>query len=129
MIKKTIKYVDYNDKEQNETFYFNLTRMELTKLNAKYKGGFELAVKNAVDAGDEAAIIDILDNVIASSVGVKSEDGSSFIKTPEITNKFINSPAYEELLMEILEKEGAADAFFTGVCPRNIQEKINASKK
>ena len=32
MIKKTVKYVDFNGNENNETFYFNLTKAELTML-------------------------------------------------------------------------------------------------
>lgn len=32
MLKKTIKYVDYNDEEREEDFYFNLTKAELTQM-------------------------------------------------------------------------------------------------
>ena len=35
MLKKTIKYVDFNEEEVTEDFYFNLTTPEVTKMVAK----------------------------------------------------------------------------------------------
>ena len=32
MLKETITYIDFNDQERTEDFYFNLTRTELIRM-------------------------------------------------------------------------------------------------
>ena len=39
MLKKTIKYTDYNGEEQTEDFYFNLSKAELTEMELSTTGG------------------------------------------------------------------------------------------
>lgn len=41
MLKKTIKYEDYNGVERNEDFYFNLTKAELFQMGLGMEGGLE----------------------------------------------------------------------------------------
>ena len=57
MIKKTIKYYDYEGNERTDDFYFHLTQVELTKINSdpSLPGGLEESVARAsknTDAGD-----------------------------------------------------------------------------
>ena len=78
MLKKVITYTDYDGEERKETFWFNLSRTELVDIDMDHKGGF------------------------------KSEDGKRFIKSQQLTDEFIQSPAYDELFFELLS--GGADA-------------------
>ena len=41
MIKKTIKYVDFNGVERTEDHYFNLTKAEITEMQLGVKGGLD----------------------------------------------------------------------------------------
>lgn len=41
MIKKTISYTDYDGVDRKEDFYFNISKSELTKMNANVEGGLE----------------------------------------------------------------------------------------
>ena len=57
MLKKTIKYVDYNGKERNEDFYFNLSKAELTELQLSTEGDLSEMLKNIIATEDKPAIV------------------------------------------------------------------------
>ena len=64
--------------------------------------------------------------------GVKSEDGKRFVKSPALTDEFIQSPAYDELFFELLN--GGADAmaaFVNGVItiPEKERKKLLSAVK
>ena len=46
MLKKTIKYVDYNGIDQADECYFNLSKAELTEMEFSKTGGFENYITN-----------------------------------------------------------------------------------
>lgn len=115
MIKKIIKYKDYNGNECEETHYFNLSKMELTKIEVGYKNGMEEYIKEAIKTDDRAGIIELFDRLILDAYGIKSEDGKRFIKSPELREAFKQSAAYSELFMELVTDPKAAEAFMKGI--------------
>ena len=48
MVKKTIKYSDYNGNEREEDFYFNLSKVELLEMEMSTEGGLENKIKKIV---------------------------------------------------------------------------------
>lgn len=114
MIKKTVKYVDFNGKENEETFYFNLTRAELTKMELGKEGGMSNYIKEAVESGDNAKLVELFTNIILDSYGVKSEDGKRFVKNTTLREEFEQSAAFSEIFMEIATNPDAAEAFIKG---------------
>ena len=48
MISKTIKYVDYNGLEKEETFWFNMSRTDLMRMEASEEGGWEQRLRKTV---------------------------------------------------------------------------------
>lgn len=117
MLKKTIKYTDYDGVERSEDFYFNLTKAELTEMNLSVKGGLENLIKQIVAAQDTPEIIKIFKEIILKSYGQKSLDGKRFIKSPELTEEFTQTEAYSELFMELATNADAATAFINGIVP------------
>lgn len=115
MIKKSIKYVDFNGNENEETFYFNLTKAELTKMELGKKNGMSAYIKEAVESGDNASLLELFTNLILESFGVKSEDGKRFIKNAKIKEEFEQSAAFSELFMEVATNPDSAEAFVKGV--------------
>lgn len=115
MIKKTVKYVDFNGNENNETFYFNLTKAELTMLELSYKGGLSSYIEEAVKSGDNAKLIEVFNKLILESYGVKSEDGKRFVKNSEIKEEFKNSAAFSEIFMSIATNAEEAEVFVKGI--------------
>lgn len=118
MLKKTIKYTDFNGNENEETFYFNLNKAELSKMELGKKGGMSNYIKEAVECEDGAKMVALFDELILGSYGVKSEDGKRFIKSPQIREEFEQSPAYSEIFMEITNSAEAAEAFVKAVTNR-----------
>ena len=133
MLEKKIKYTDLRGHEREDTFMFHLNKSELLKLEMSVPGGFTAKINKMVDKEDAPEIVETFENFILSSYGAISEDGKSFIKNKELTDRFKNSEAYSELFMELISNPESAKAFVSGVIPVGInieeQEKLMAIDK
>lgn len=122
MLKKQITYVDYNGLERTETFYFNLTKTELMTMSLGTEGGLEEKIQKICDAKDMPTIIALFTEIVTKAYGVKSDDGKRLMKGKEISDAFMQSPAYDILFMEIIADEKKAADFIKAVLPK-IEEK------
>ena len=133
MLEKKIKDTDLRGHEREDTFMFHLNKSELLKLEMSVPGGFTAKINKMVDKEDAPEIVETFENFILSSCGEISEDGKSFIKNKELTDRFKNSEAYSELFMELISNPESAKAFVSGVIPVGInieeQEKLMAIDK
>ena len=133
MLEKKIKYTDLRGHEREDTFMFHLNKSELLKLEMSVPGGFTAKINKMVDKEDAPEIVETFENFILSSYGEISEDGKSFIKNKELTDRVKNSEAYSELFMELISNPESAKAFVSGVIPVGInieeQEKLMAIDK
>jgi len=136
MLKKTIKYEDYNGVERNEDFYFNLTKAELYQMELGVDGGFEEYIMKIIKAQDLKTIIDLFKKIILQSYGEKSADGKMFIKTTDdgisLANRFAQTEAFSELYMELATSDTAAADFIKGIMPKGIDisdAKLNETAK
>lgn len=127
MIKKTIKYTDYNGVEKVMPAYFNLNKIELTKMEAGATGGLEASMKRLIETEDLPSIIEVIEDIIQKSYGIKTADGN-FVKRKEDLEAFMSSPAYEELFMELATNTEAASEFFKGLLPSNLAKQVEAGK-
>ena len=64
MLKKNIKYTDYNGVERNEEFLFNLSKAELMEMEMSTQGGLAEMIQKVVDAQDAPAIIKVFKDII-----------------------------------------------------------------
>ena len=117
MIKKTITYVDYNDVERTEDFYFNLSRAELMEIEMSTSGGLVEMINRIVAAQDAPAIIKIFKDLILKAYGVKSLDGKRFEKSDKLRTEFEQTEAYSQLFMELSTDADAASKFVNGIMP------------
>ena len=120
MLKKTIKYTDYNGTDREETFYFNLTKAEIMEMEMGTVGGFAEMVQNIVNAQDTPSLIKIFKDLILRSYGEKSPDGRRIIKSDEISAAFAQTEAYSELFMELATDADKAAEFVNGIVPGDI---------
>jgi hypothetical protein len=127
MKKETIKYNDFNGNEREEDFYFNLTKAELMKMELGVKGGFAEAVKRIIAAQDQPALIEIFEDLIKKSYGVKTPDGRGFRKTKEDLDDFMATEAYSNLFMKLATDAQAASDFINGVVPADMAQQAAAS--
>ena len=115
MIKKTVKYNDFNGNQCEEVLYFHMSKPEMAKLEFGKKEGLSNYIKEAVESGDNAGLLEVFNQVILGSYGVKSEDGKRFTKTPALKEAFEQSPAYDAIFMEIATEPAKAEAFIKGI--------------
>lgn len=120
MIKKTITFEDYNGNQRTEDAYFNLTKTELVRMDVANVGGLHEYMQNAIDKKDAKSILEVFEMFVSKSYGIKTEDGLSFMKNPELTEKFMNSAAYDALLMELITNQDKAEAFLKGIVPKDL---------
>lgn len=124
MLKKKIKYTDFNGNVREEEFYFNLNKAELMEMELTVKGGFGETIKSIINAGDTPTIVNYFKQIILKSYGEKTVDGKSFMKTPEITKAFECSNAYSVLFMELSTNEEEAAKFINGVIPSDLADQV-----
>lgn len=120
MVQKKITYTDYDGNERTETFYFNLTKAEVTRMNFAREGGLLDYLQTIIDGKDVPAIMKAYETIITSSYGVKSPDGKKFIKSKELLDEFMATEAYSDLYMELLEDGVKAAEFVKGIMPKNM---------
>lgn len=129
MLKKTITYTDYDGMERTEDFWFNLSKTELTKLDAELPGGVLGVLRKIIDKKDRKALVDFIETLILRSYGEKTLDGKRFIKTPEMAEEFMQTPAYDELFMSILSDTDSQTSFINGVIPQSMAKEIEQTDK
>lgn len=123
MLKKTIKYTDYNGNERNEDFYFHLSKAELMEMEMGTTGGLAEMIKRIVAAQDAPAIMKIFKDLILKAYGVKSPDGKRFIKNQDLIDEFAQTEAYSQLFMELAIDANKAAEFVNGIMPGDIDTK------
>ena len=127
MLKKTIKYTDYNGEEQTEDFYFNLSKAELTEMELSTTGGYGEVLQGIVAAEEHTKLVPIIKDIIFKSYGEKSADGKRFIKSQELSTAFSQTEAYSELFMEIATDAELSAAFVNGIIPVDVKEQVEAA--
>lgn len=125
MLKKTIKYTDYNDVEREEEFYFNLSKAELMDMQMKEVGGLDALINRIIKTKDVPAVMEMFKELILKCYGEKSADGKRFIKSPELSKEFSETEAYSELYMELATDSKAASEFINGVIPQSLRKQLD----
>lgn len=125
MFTTTVTYKDFNDKQHTEQLYFHIMVTELVDLEFDTNfedGGLSTYIRNTMNEGDGRKIYALFKLLIVQSYGRRSEDGSEFIKSPEITKKFMASQAYDEFFMWLVLDPKNAEKFFLGIMPGRLSE-------
>lgn len=123
MLKKTIKYTDYNGVEREETFYFNLNKAELLQMELGTTGGLGESIKRLTETQDVPELMRLFKKFILQSYGIKSEDGRRFVKSEELSAEFEQTPAFEALYMELVTDDKAGADFMNGIVPKDVMLK------
>ena len=122
MLKETIKYVDFNDLEREEDFYFNLTKTELIRMEMNKGGSLTSILTKITKANDMPDIFEAMENLILKAYGEKSADGRRFDKSEEISKNFMHSLAYDKLFEKLTTDANYAYKFLMGILPSDLAE-------
>lgn len=124
MLKREITYLDFNDEEVTEIFYFNISKPELIELDVETTQGMSATINKIVEAKDNGALIREFKRIILLAYGQKSEDGKRFIKSDQLREEFSQTAAYQSLFMELATEDEAAVTFLTGVLPKDLSAQV-----
>lgn len=115
MRKETITYTDYNNVTRTEDFFFNLNEAELTALQYGVDGGMKEMLERIVKSNDNKQIMACFHELIAKSYGEKSPDGRRFIKSKELSEAFMQTEAYNELMLRFMTDANYSAEFINDV--------------
>ena len=124
MVKKTIKYKDFNEQEREETFYFHLSKANLIELEARKRGGLKTYLERISSEQDTEKIWEFLSDIVLMSYGKKSDDGSRHIKNAQLREEFQSSEAFSELVVGLLGDPAGAAEFINGLIPHDLREQV-----
>jgi len=127
VLKKTITFKDLDGNQVTEDFYFNLNQAEIAEMELSYDGGLSEYLQKIIAKEDGHAIITAFKDIVMKSVGRRSEDGRRFIKSPEITNDFLQTEAYSEMFMNLVTNAESAAEFIRGIVPQDMAKNVNIS--
>ena len=87
------------------------------------EGGFTDYIQRIVKAKDAPSLIKNFKEIVLKAYGEKSQDGRRFVKSPEISEAFSQTEAFNKLFMELVMDDGAAADFINGIIPDSLREK------
>lgn len=128
MLKKRIKYEDFDGNMREEDFYFNFTRSELAQLELSVNGGVQKMLDRMVQEQDVPKIAEWFKSIMLMAYGVKSEDGKRFIKSEAMAKSFSQTNAFDELYMEMLSDPAVNFSNFINAVIPKVAPPQNADK-
>ena len=123
MLKITRTYIDYDENERTEDFYFNLSKAELAEMELSEAGGLSKTIEKIIAEQDQKKIIEYFKSIILDSYGEKSPDGKRFIKSQELKEAFSQTEAYSDLFMELSSDAKTAINFVSNIIPKEYRDK------
>lgn len=142
MLKKLVKYTDYDGNHVEKEFCFNLSKIDCMDLNFEYEeyGGLKGYLKSLIDVGDpndpdriekipKKPLWEFLKKMIHASVGRQSSDRTRFEKSPAITAEFEQSNAYGEFVFGMLDDPDSIPGFLSSIMPDVDEAAIEKAKK
>lgn len=127
MYKTTVKYTDLNGDIHERELYFNLSKIEMLRLQASVDGGLDKRLESIVNSKNTRELLETFEWIIQESYGEKAEDGS-FVKTDEFGNRLVdgfrNTPYYDEFIVGFFDDPNLASDFVTGILPADQRQNV-----
>lgn len=123
MIKKELTYQNFDDETVTKTFYFNLMKTEIIRLEAAFPGGFSSHLEAAMKSEDNKTLVEFFETLIKLTVGRR--EGERLVKNDDIIAELVETNAYDTLFMELLENDKTAANFLINVLPKDLSADVS----
>ena len=127
MLRRPVKYTDYEGNPATTICYFHLNKFEWLELETYTKGGLIENLENAIETNNAKKTIDLLKKIILRAYGEKNPETGAFEKDDDRAIRFSKTEAFSELFYELAYDESKSREFFLGLIPPEVRE--NALKK
>lgn len=135
MIRKVIKYKDYDGEIVESEFYFNLSVAECTDLDFYYEeyGGLRAYLKNLLAGKDPDSIPkkpmwDFLKVVIEKAVAKRPSGKKFLVKNQDVHDEFFYTNAFSEFVNELLDTPDSIPNLMEGILPEIPKEDMDKVK-
>ena len=125
MIKKTVKFEDWDGTSRSEELCFHLSKkdvlQELSLIDRmeRFKAEVVDAPKRELTTPEKQEMVDLIKTFLRLSYG-QLIDGRSFRKSPEIWAEFEGTMAFETYFWLLFTDENEFKAFMTGLLPPDL---------
>lgn len=128
MVIKKIQYHDLDGDLREDDFYFSMNETQYARLNRQFPGGLQAyAMKAAKDKNADDMFL-VIDTLVREAYGERRNEG--FVKVApngqKLSDFFVNTEAYDNLLIELMKNEDNLIGFMTGCLYENAQKRVNA---
>lgn len=120
MYHKKITYKDYNGVTRTGDYYFNINKAELVEIQASVPGGLQTYLEEMTHTTDNRQLVEFIKKLMELSYGVKTPDGTQFIKSKEEWDKFRWSEAYVEMFLSLGNNAQDASDFVNNILPAEL---------
>lgn len=131
MIVKKIQYHDLDGDLREDDFYFSMNETQYARVNGMFPGGLQAYAMKAAKDKNPDAMFRVIDTIVREAYGERTQQG--FIKIApngqKLADFFINTEAYDNLLIELMKNEDNLISFMTGCLNKNAQERVTAEIK
>jgi hypothetical protein len=118
MLKRTIKYEDFDGNIISEDFTFHISKSELLEMDIEHKEGLGAILDEIIKTDDKKGLVVQFKKIILAAYCQRY--GNRFVKSPELTEAFSQTPAFDALFMELVTDDEAASVFVQGIIPRDL---------
>ena len=131
MIVKKIQYHDLDGDLREDDFYFSMNETQFARVNGMFPGGLQAFAMKAAKDKNADDMFRVIDTLVREAYGERVNQG--FIKTApngqKLADFFINTEAYDNLLIELMKNEDNLINFMSGCLNKNAQERVQAEIK
>jgi len=128
MFKKTITYTGFDEVEHTQDFYFHLPTVDVTAM-LQPGSDFTKRLQAIQKSENVSEVVKFYKDLITQACGVRSEDGKRFIQTPEAKSELLDTPALDELLLELMLDSNKPFEFLTSLLPKKLLDKLGDDAK
>lgn len=129
MLKQTITYQDFDGETQTEDLYFHLSVPDLVDMEAEHPEGIAKYLDDVVKGRDNQKLMLVFKDLIRRAYGIRPGDGKRFERSPEISNAFMQTAAYEAFFSQLISKADSAGEFFNGILSKELLAAVEADQK
>ena len=126
MYNKIIEFENYDGETRQMEVFCALTEAEVVELEVSWDGGLRAVLEQIINEHDQKRMVEMMKMLITKSYGKKSLDGNKFVKSQEVLDDFMQTPAYSELFMLLSTDAEEASKFVNGIIPKKLAERAKA---
>lgn len=128
MITRTVKYTNFNDQPVEATLNFFISKADMGKFAMGEAEGFKSRIEKAMAEQKPLDVWTEVEELLKRSYGVKSADGESFDKRPEVYETWQGTASYDAYAWELMSNQTELEYFISNIFPMEALDEVRAKQ-